>query len=148
MRQATVPVQAPQHPLPLSGVALDADGDAVKRGRPLKRKTWMKRRRSTPRRSSRVYDQEYLRWIRHQPCCAKVHGGRCGGRVEADHTGRRGVGQKADDRSAVSLCHNHHVWRTNFAGPFKEWDQMRMREWLANEVIRHNHEYTMKERNG
>lgn len=113
----------------------------MKRGKPLRRKTPLRSRGNTKYRR-RARDIPYMKWVRRQPCCAKVHGGICGGRVEADHAGRRGIGQKADDRSCIALCHRHHVWRTNFAGPFKEWDQMRMREWLAIEIVRHNHEYT------
>ena len=47
---------------------------------------------------------KYLAWIRKQPCVV------CGTRwrIEASHTGPRGLAQKSSDRSAIPLCAKHH----------------------------------------
>lgn len=70
------------------------------------------------------------------------HMARCSGRIDPDHTGSRGMGQKADDRTCISICRHHHRCRADFTGPFRGWDQAQMREWMERQVISHNHEYT------
>ena len=49
-------------------------------------------------------DPSYLRFVRSQPCCV------CGSyrRIEAAHTGPRGLGQKSSDDSCIPLCWIHH----------------------------------------
>lgn len=51
-------------------------------------------------------DQNYLAWIRMQPCAV------CGvfrlGLIQAAHVGFRGAGQKCSDREAIPLCRKHH----------------------------------------
>jgi len=56
-------------------------------------------RRSRPERNP-----VYLRFIRRLPCVV------CGVMryIEAAHFGPRGLGQKADDRQTLPLCHKHH----------------------------------------
>src|SRR5438270_12171018 len=51
-----------------------------------------------------VRDRKYLAFIRSHPCCV------CKSwiRVEAAHTGPRGMGQKSDDRQTIPLCSKHH----------------------------------------
>ncbi len=74
---------------------------------PLRRYTYLRKRRSGPPRRGREHDPKYLAWIRTQPC--SVPG--CGSRyVEAAHVGPRGYGVRCDDRKAISLCSEHH-WR-------------------------------------
>jgi hypothetical protein len=50
-------------------------------------------------------DTAYLAFVRARPCC------HCGDtdRVEAHHTGKRGMGQKAPDSTTVPLCHACHM---------------------------------------
>lgn len=50
-------------------------------------------------------DPVYLAWIRTFPCCVPACNVR---RSEAHHAGVRGLGQKADDRTAIPLCAHHH----------------------------------------
>lgn len=50
--------------------------------------------------------------------------------MEADHAGRRPVGQKCDDTEAIPLCTQHHADRHAFSGPFRSFDRDVMREWL------------------
>lgn len=51
-----------------------------------------------------IEDEAYKRWIKSLPCCV------CGTwyKVEAHHTGVRGLSQTADDRSCIPLCRRHH----------------------------------------
>lgn len=107
----------------------------LKRGKPLRRKTWLRSRGDTKYRR-RPRDLAYMAWVRTQPCCAKPFG-RCYGRVEADHAGTRGYGEKADDNTCIPLCGKHHTQRGSFSGPFRPWDQARMRGWLALMVAEH-----------
>lgn len=112
----------------------------MKRTKPFRRKTWLRSRRSRPRRSSRVRDPEYMAWIRKQPCAADGLSP-CYGSVEADHTGGRGMSQKSDDHTCIPLCRRHHQQRTHFHGPFKTWTQDHMRRWLQGTAQWFNHEY-------
>ncbi len=115
----------------------------LKRTTPLRRKTWMQSRGDTKYRR-RPRDLEYMRWIKHQPCCAAgmmSHKSPCDGPVEADHAGRRGMRQKADDRTCIPLCRKHHRERGSFSGGFRDWDQNGMRLWLNAMVTRHQVRY-------
>lgn len=86
------------------------------------------------RERTRAWD--YMGFVKTLPCCAATSnvGGRCSGGIEADHAGRRGIGQKASDYTCIPLCSQHHRWRTDFAGPFRDWDRERMRAWLLAET--------------
>jgi hypothetical protein len=104
----------------------------LKRTASLRRKTWM-RSRSNSKYRRRARDLPYMAWVRTLSCAA--YGiGPCSGRIEADHAGRRALSQKADDRTCIPLCTQHHRQRGSFAGPFLEWDQVRMRRWLEENV--------------
>ena len=108
-------------------------GKPLARKSSLRRKTWMKRKRSgAPRlRAGQLErDEEWLADVRCMPCCARELGG-CSGRVEADHIGRRGLGQKSGDRITASHCTTHHGDRDHFHGVFKGWTQAQMRDYLA-----------------
>jgi hypothetical protein len=61
--------------------------------------------------------------------------------VQADHAGRRGTGQKAPDKTVIPMCETHHACRDGFTGDFKNWDQAKMRAWLADQVEYHQMEY-------
>jgi hypothetical protein len=101
------------------------------------RRTRLKSKRATPRRSSRVRDEAWLAEVRRLPCCAPFAyplamvdpWTPCRGRVEADHAGARPLGRKASDDTAIPLCQRHHRERTDYSGHFKGWDAARMREW-------------------
>jgi len=83
-----------------------------------------------------------MTWIWWQPCCASSFATTpCYGNIEADHAGRRGIGQKADDRTCIPLCRNHHRERTDFSGTFKGWTQNGMRIWLNIMISRHQTRY-------
>jgi hypothetical protein len=97
------------------------------------RRTPLRRRRPTPRRSSRVRDVDYMVAAKRLPCFAAGLSP-CEGAVEADHAGARGLGQKCSDREVLAICTGHHRARTDWSGPFREWTRGQMREWLAQGV--------------
>ncbi len=80
-------------------------------------------------------DLDYVLWVKRNPCCAAGMSA-CQGGVEADHTGRRGLGQKAHDNTCISLCSGHHAQRDAFWGPFRDLTRERMRAWLDGHVVR------------
>lgn len=82
----------------------------------------IRRRRPTPRRSSRIRDASFMGFVHTLPCCAAGIGGHvCTGRIEAHHMGVRGIGQKADDTTCVPLCTGaHRAWH-DCNGPFAGW---------------------------
>ncbi len=98
----------------------------------------IRRRRPTPRRSSRVRDTSYLLFVKTLPCAARDIGldtaYPCFGEVEADHAGRRPMGRKADDATTIPLCQQHHHDRGSFSGAFKTFNQAGMRAWLAEAI--------------
>lgn len=109
---------------------------------PTKRTAWLSRdkrvnpRRATARRSDRVRDIEFLSWVHTRPCCAiGLNGHVCDGPIEADHVGPRPMGRKADDRTCIALCRLAHRQRTDFSGVFRDFDQARMRRWIAEQLI-------------
>lgn len=113
----------------------------LKRSAPLRRKTWMKQRGDTKYRS-RPRFIDYMKWIKRRPCCARILAETtCYGPVEADHAGKRGVGQKADDRTCIPLCRKHHQERNDFHGAFKTWNHDQMRQWLDANIERHQTMY-------
>lgn len=106
----------------------------IRRKTPMKR-SWIRRAASTSKYRSRARDLDYMKWVKRQPCAARLlDPDGCYGHVEADHAGRRGYGQKADDRTCIPLCSTHHELRGSFHGVFRDWDQARMRAWLAETV--------------
>lgn len=73
------------------------------------------RKRTKPRRSSRVHDPAYLDWIRGKDCvCCLMYRYNRVAVVpaltvsEAAHVGERGLGQKSSDRESLPLCVEHH----------------------------------------
>ena len=59
--------------------------------------------------TERERDIPYLNWITTQQCCVcAIHFSPQFGRTYAHHSGPRGMGQKAPDRTAIPLCWRHH----------------------------------------
>lgn len=104
------------------------------------RRTWMRRGRRRNKYARRARDFDYMGWIKTQPCAARFLSP-CNGIIEADHAGRRGIGQKAADETCIALCTRHHAERGDFSGPFKSWNQERMRGWLVEQIQDHKHRY-------
>jgi len=82
----------------------------LRRSPPPQRKVPVRRKRSRPRRGP-DRSPEYLAWIRTLSCviCWRERAGSTV--IEAAHTnvlGRRGMGQKTSDFSAIPLCGAHH----------------------------------------
>jgi hypothetical protein len=84
----------------------------------------MRKRRSRPRRSSRIIDEPRLTWMREQPCCA------CGRPLSSvphhsrhDDDGRPvGAGRKANDDRTMPLCWDCHVLLHARNGRFRHID--------------------------
>lgn len=106
------------------------------------RRTRLRSRRPTPRRSDRERDLAYLSWLHTQRCWAVgLEGHQCEGPIEADHMGVRPMGRKADDATAAPLCMLAHRQRTDFSGPFRSWDRAKMRGWLDAAIAHHQRRY-------
>ena len=105
----------------------------------LRRRTPLRRTRfgRSSRKSKyklRIRHTDHMMAVKKLPCCAR-HLGTCGGPIEVDHVGPRGMSQKSDDRLVISICRQHHVDRTNFCGVFRSYDQRSMREFVARALV-------------
>lgn len=120
------------------------------RKKPLVRKGWMAASRRVTKFTKyrrRPRDRAYMQWIRLQPCAARVfsHLSHCAGPVEADHAGRRGMRQKAPDRTCIPMCRQHHRERHDFAGAFRDVGRAAMRYWLDFQITWHQAEYDLQQ---
>ena len=100
----------------------------MKRSTPLTRKRWMPRVRKKPRRSDRKRDPAYMSFVASLPCLLRETG-KCHGRTEVDHAGKRPLGRKCSDRETVPLCSRHHQERTDYRGAFARFTAWQMRAW-------------------
>lgn len=84
----------------------------------------------------RLRDRDFMVWVKGQPCCAAgLEGGTgCEGEVQAHHAGRRGMSQKAEDRTCIPLCRRHHTEWHGASGPFKPWDREQRRAWALRMI--------------
>lgn len=102
-------------------------------------------RRATERRSSRVRDEQYLAWLRRQPCAVGGFLARaghayslswhCSGPTDPEHK-REGVGagQKASDADAWPCCRRHHDDRHALRGVFAGWSRGQLREFIRERI--------------
>lgn len=74
-------------------------------------------------------DRARLQWVKSLPCLAPKAPAGCSDVTEAHHAGPRGMGQKAQDQTAVPLCRDHHRHWHAGSGPFKGWTQEKRRAW-------------------
>lgn len=113
------------------------------------RRTQMRRRPRSTKYSRRERDMDYMGFIKKHPCCLRHYGASiecatgilatsCSGPVEADHMGRRGVGQKASDMTCAPLCRKHHRERTGMSGSFRGCSREAMRAWCDAMIERYN----------
>jgi len=91
-----------------------------------------------------VRDRDYLDWLRGRPCVACGFDGEC----DPSHHGRGGVGLKASDEGAVSLCrachdhwHQHGELRTK-----RGWKKDKTDRWLAAHAARLRAEFKLSRR--
>lgn len=97
-------------------------------------KTRRARKRSKYRQRERATG--YMLSVKTLPCAATIVPGHvCDGPIEADHAGPRGTRQKAHDSTVIPLCKLAHRQRADFSGPFRSWDQQRMRNFLIGRVL-------------
>ncbi len=120
--------------------------------KPLRRTTRLRARSTTNSYRRRARDVDYMRFVKKLPCFVRVLSPialasemrpilvslavvtPCRGRVEADHMGERGIGQKADDRTCAPLCSGHHGERHAHAGTFKHLTRDELRAWRARAI--------------
>lgn len=106
---------------------------------PLRRTTRLRARSKTNSYRKRERDFEFMGFVKRQPCIVRtmppsdVHTF-CRGRVEADHLGVRGMGQKANDRTCAPLCEGHHRERHDHAGTFRPLTKAELRDWRARAI--------------
>lgn len=80
-------------------------------------------------------DPEYLSFVRALPCCAPDAPNGCLGAVEPHHDDRHGMSQRAHDRTAIPMCHGHHIFQWHAgAGVFKDWTRDQRRDWLDIQI--------------
>lgn len=114
------------------------------------RRTPIARGRSRTKYARRERDLEYLAWVRRQPCLVAAIlgcGVDCGGPIEADHCGERGLGQKAPDATALPMCRHHHRQRHDVQGFWRALSREQRREILNEQIAGHRAIYEA-ERNG
>lgn len=96
----------------------DGDLSAVEVAEPVRVTTQAGLRRVDKPRA-RVYCEEYLAFVREQPCCACY----CTGPIEAHHFGKRAAGRKTHDFNAAPCCGDcHHQFHAT--GTFKGMDRI------------------------
>lgn len=100
--------------------------------KPIRRKTRLKAKRATKRRSGRVRDEAYMAWVRTLPCV--LQGGGCLGAIHAHHAGVRAGGRKADDNTTIPFCARHHGAWHDGAFPFLGWIRQRRRDWATKRI--------------
>lgn len=109
---------------------------------PLRRKAWLRPRSRTSKYRRRERDVPFMKWVKRQPCAVRADPPDpdrmtpCTGRVEADHLGERGLGQKASDDTCAPLCSQHHRERTDHAGAFFNLTRDQLRLWRARALHR------------
>lgn len=109
---------------------------------PLRRRRWMQRGRRTTTYARRERDVDYMLRVKRLACSARVDPPNpdkitpCRGRVEADHMGERGIGQKCDDRETAPMCQAHHDQRSTHSGAFAALTRGDVRVWRARQVER------------
>lgn len=72
-------------------------------------------------------DPDYTAWLRTRHClvCDAYPS-------EAHHAGRRGLGQRAHDHTAVPLCRKHHAAWHDGGEPFRRWTRDDRRLWAED----------------
>jgi hypothetical protein len=113
----------------------------MKRGKPLRRKTPLRRKSKTSKYARRPRDLPYMKLVHRLPCIVREFGltayvTTCYGRIEADHMGRRAFGQKADDKTCVAICAKHHRERHDRKGTFEDFTKTMMREFCDWAIAR------------
>lgn len=125
---------------------------ALKRKTPLRATRTMARGKGKTKYKSRERAFDYMGWVKSQRCIVRVFAelyasaqrdrivdqspsvlceSKCGGEVEADHMGERGLGRKALDATCVPICMQHHRERTDFSGAFSFFHQHDMRAFVS-----------------
>lgn len=86
-------------------------------------------------------DGNYIAWVKQQPCCARGRGDECSGVIEAHHAGRKGLSQKAHDRTCIPLCVRHHLAWHGLRAPFLTMQREARRDWADQQITDHQRRY-------
>ena len=114
----------------------------MRRGKPLRRTKRLTSKRSTSSYARRERNRPFMDFVRAQPCSVLVDAPDpqritpCGGRIEADHLGERGLSHLADDETTAPMCTDHHDQRTNHFGAFRNLNKTQVRAWRARAIDR------------
>ena len=111
-------------------------------GRPPRRKSCLRQRRSRPRRSPYPPDPARLAWLRTRPC--RVPG--CTARAECHHARHDAHGaalgaRVKDDRRAISLCRCHHQMLHQAPWQLRLIVQLELRAWVDLQIEAQQAEY-------
>lgn len=101
----------------------------------------MRRGKKRSKYALRPRDTPYMLWVKSLSCAVlefwmpwEHEIGTCDGPIQADHMGRRGIGQKAADDTCAPMCRRHHRERTDHSGVFRHATREQAREWCAGVV--------------
>lgn len=81
-----------------------------------------------------------MAYIAKQPCDLSFTG-TCEGKVQVDHAGKHGLGEKCPDDQTIPLCKKHHGQKTDYRGYFKDWTGGALRVWLDSRIHHYQHLY-------
>jgi hypothetical protein len=116
---------------------------AIKRGKPLARKTRIKAKRATPRRGP-AREPARLAWIRTLACAVSWSDCVYGYAVVAHHAGRHAAGKKCPDSEAIPLCQGHHDHLHSLTGPFRHWKRDAVRAWEDEQIAYYQAFYALR----
>ncbi len=112
------------------------------------RRSPMRRGTRRSRYARRQRDFAFMGWVKTQPCSVTedwpafpVEPTPCGGEIEADHMGMRGLSRKAADDTCAALCTQHHRERTDHSGAFKTLTREQARAWRERQILRTQVQY-------
>ena len=110
---------------------------------PMRRTRPMRQRAPKPRDRGERYDPKYLAWLRARPC--RVHGCRgesCAHHLRHDEHGAALGAHVKDDRRAISLCHDDHMFLHNEPWALREILEVDdLRAWQDAQLAQQRAEY-------
>jgi len=116
----------------------------LRRSKPMRQRS-SKRRPTSPEDRGERSDPKYLAWLRARPC--RVHGCRgesCAHHLRHDEHGASLGAHVKDDRRAISLCHDDHMFLHNEPWALRAMlDIDDLRAWENDQLAVQRSEYAM-----